>query len=220
MLRHTNGLKLDSITLVEQPRRNKLSSSRPVLSFLSRLFNNSILTHLFFHRICQSIFSKLHANGWLEEQNKEQLYCEKDQRFLADRYVEGTCPICGADGARGDQCEICSTTYDSLELVNPRCSTCSTTPIARFSSHFFLKLKDLQPQIDAWVDKASAGGIWSANGRAFTSGWLRGGLENRCMTRDLVWGVKLPESLGEKWEKKVMYVWVSFFFASSFSSPS
>ncbi|KAK4054360.1 methionine--tRNA ligase mes1 [Microbotryomycetes sp. JL221] len=131
--------------------------------------------------ICQDIFLKLYQNGWMEEHENQQLYCEKDQRFLADRYVEGTCPKCNYDGARGDQ--------------------------SRQTAHLHIKLADLQPKIEAFVRKASAEGDWSANGMAFTNGWLKGGLQSRGMTRDLEWGVALPSELGEKWAKKVMYVW-------------
>ncbi|GAA5958918.1 hypothetical protein JCM21900_005411 [Sporobolomyces salmonicolor] len=158
--------------------------------------------------ICQDIFLKLYNNGWLEEHENQQLYCEKDQRFLADRYVEGTCPKCHYDGARGDQCEHCSVTYESpMELVNPRCSACGSTPTARTTAHLHIKLAELQPKIEAFVQKSSSTGTWSSNGKAFTDGWLRGGLQSRGMTRDLEWGVRLPKELGEKWEKKVMYVW-------------
>ncbi|GAA6064598.1 hypothetical protein JCM10212_000509 [Sporobolomyces blumeae] len=158
--------------------------------------------------ICQDIFLKLYQNGWLEEHENQQLYCEKDKRFLADRYVEGTCPKCHYDGARGDQCEHCSVTYESpLELVNPRCSACGATPAARTTAHLHIKLADLQPKIEAFVERSSSTGTWSSNGKAFTDGWLKGGLQSRGMTRDLEWGVKLPKELGEKWENKVMYVW-------------
>ncbi|GAA5948717.1 hypothetical protein JCM3765_004983 [Sporobolomyces pararoseus] len=158
--------------------------------------------------ICQDIFLKLYQNGWLEEHENQQLYCEKDKRFLADRYVEGTCPKCKYDGARGDQCEHCSVTYESpLELVNPRCSACGATPAARTTAHLHIKLADLQPKIEEFVKRSSETGTWSSNGKAFTDGWLKGGLQSRGMTRDLEWGVKLPKELGEKWENKVMYVW-------------
>ncbi|GAA5989963.1 hypothetical protein JCM11641_002929 [Rhodosporidiobolus odoratus] len=158
--------------------------------------------------ICQDIFLKLYQNGWMEEHENQQLYCEKDKRFLADRYVEGTCPKCKYEGARGDQCEHCSETYESpLELLRPRCSACGSTPSARTTAHLHIKLADLQPQIEAFVQKSSSTGSWSSNGKAFTDGWLKGGLQSRGMTRDLEWGVRLPKELGEKWENKVMYVW-------------
>lgn len=124
-------------------------------------------------------------------------------------------------GARGDQCEYCSVTYESpLELVNPRCSACGARPDARTTAHLHLKLAELQPQIEAFVQRASSEGTWSANGKAFTDGWLRGGLQSRGMTRDLEWGVRLPKELGSKWENKVMYVWVSRSRSPSSLPPS
>ena len=125
----------------------------------------------------------------------------------------GLTPTCKKQGARGDQCEHCSVTYESpLELVNPRCSACGATPAARTTAHLHIKLADLQPKIEQFVRDSSERGTWSSNGKAFTDGWLKGGLQSRGMTRDLEWGVKLPKELGEKWENKVMYVWVSFIF--------
>ncbi|KAK4695635.1 methionyl-tRNA synthetase, partial [Phenoliferia sp. Uapishka_3] len=99
-------------------------------------------------------------------------------------------------------------TYESpLELLKPRCSACGSTPTERLTAHLHIKLKELQPQIESWVKETSEKGTWSSNGKAFTNGWLKGGLQSRGMTRDLKWGVKLPEELGEKWAEKVMYVW-------------
>lgn len=130
-----------------------------------------------------------------------------------------TC-IVRSQGARGDQCEVCSETYESpLELINPRCSACGATPTARTTAHLHIKLAELQPQIEEFVKRSSSTGTWSSNGKAFTDGWLRGGLQSRGMTRDLEWGVRLPKELGEKWEKKVMYVWVSRGLFSFVSTP-
>ncbi|KAI5478307.1 methionyl-tRNA synthetase [Pseudohyphozyma bogoriensis] len=158
--------------------------------------------------ICQHIFLKLYQNGWLEEKENEQLYCEKDKRFLADRYIRGTCPQCGYEKARGDQCENCSATYEStLELLKPSCSACGTTPTLRTTAHLHIKLADLEPKIKDFVAKASSEGVWSANCLNLTNGWIKMGLKSRGMTRDLEWGVKLPSELGEKWANKVMYVW-------------
>lgn len=96
-----------------------------------------------------------------------------------------------------------------MELVKPRCSACGSTPTVRLTAHLHIKLAELQPAIEKFVAKASSEGDWSSNGMAFTNGWLKGGLQSRGMTRDLEWGVKLPKELGDKWENKVMYVWVS-----------
>lgn len=114
-------------------------------------------------------------------------------------------------GARGDQCDTCCQTLDAIDLIDKKCKICSTSPISRLSKHLFIDLPTMQPSIEEWYNSRVAGGKgkgighWSANGRAFTEAWLRDGLKERCMTRDLKWGVPVPL---EGWEDKVMYVWV------------
>ncbi|MBW0498721.1 hypothetical protein O181_038436 [Austropuccinia psidii MF-1] len=154
--------------------------------------------------LCQDIFTALYDNGHLTEHEMEQVYCEKDARFLADRFVEGTCPKCHAGGARGDQCDTCCQTLDAIELIDKKCKICSSTPISKKSKHLFLNLPKLQNQIESWYQTAQEGHQWSANGKAFTEAWLRDGLKERCLTRDLKWGVPVPI---KGWEDKVMYVW-------------
>ncbi|WAQ86789.1 hypothetical protein PtA15_7A518 [Puccinia triticina] len=154
--------------------------------------------------ICQKIFTALYDNGHLTEHEIEQVYCEKDARFLADRFVEGTCPKCNSTGARGDQCDTCCQTLDAIELIDKKCKICSSTPISKKSKHLFIDLPKLQKQIEGWYNSAKDGHHWSANGKAFTEAWLRDGLRERCLTRDLKWGVPVPIT---GWEDKVMYVW-------------
>ncbi|EFP90098.2 hypothetical protein PGT21_032141 [Puccinia graminis f. sp. tritici] len=154
--------------------------------------------------ICQEIFTALYDNGHLTEHEIEQVYCEKDARFLADRFVEGTCPKCGSSGARGDQCDTCCQTLDAIELIDKKCKICSSTPISKKSKHLFIDLPKLQKQIESWYNSAKEGHHWSSNGKAFTEAWLRDGLRERCLTRDLKWGVPVPI---KGWEDKVMYVW-------------
>ncbi|KAI8459062.1 tRNA synthetases class I (M)-domain-containing protein [Phakopsora pachyrhizi] len=154
--------------------------------------------------ICQEIFEALYNNGHLNEHEMEQVYCEKDSRFLADRFVEGTCPKCGAGGARGDQCDTCCQTLDAIDLIDKKCKICASSPISKKSKHLFLDLPKLQPKIESWYMEAKKGKHWSSNGQAFTEAWLRDGLRERCLTRDLKWGVPVPM---EGWRNKVMYVW-------------
>ncbi|PWN45969.1 hypothetical protein IE81DRAFT_336127 [Ceraceosorus guamensis] len=154
--------------------------------------------------IAQDIFLKLHKNGYLEKRSMTQLYCEKDQRFLADRYVEGTCPKCGYDDARGDQCDGCGQLLDAVELIKPHCKLCSSAPIQKESSHLFLKIDDLQPATEKWAREAAEVGAWSANGRHITESWFKEGLRPFSLTRDLKWGVPVPV---EGMEGKVLYVW-------------
>lgn len=154
--------------------------------------------------IAQDIFTKLYNNNYLEEQTTEQLYCESHNAFLADRFVEGTCPKCSYEDARGDQCDKCGNLLNPFELINPRCKVDNATPVPRDSTHIYLKLNDLEPELKDWVLEASEKGAWSKNSRTITNSWLKQGLEPRCITRDLVWGTPVPL---EKFKNKVLYVW-------------
>ncbi|CEP64045.1 methionine--tRNA ligase MES1 LALA0_S10e00958g [Lachancea lanzarotensis] len=154
--------------------------------------------------IAQGIFNDLNKNGYLEEQTMKQLYCEVHKSFLADRFVEGTCPKCGYEDARGDQCDKCGALLDPFELIDPRCKLDGSKPIPRFSDHVFISLDKLESKIKAWVEKSSREGDWSKNSKTITNSWLREGLQPRCITRDLVWGTQVPL---EKYKDKVLYVW-------------
>lgn len=154
--------------------------------------------------IAQDIFLKLNDNEYLEEQTMKQLYCPVHKSFLADRYVEGECPKCHYEDARGDQCDKCGGLLDPFELINPRCKLDNATPEIRFSDHIFLSLDKLEGDIKKWVEKSSTEGNWSKNSRTITNSWLKDGLKPRCITRDLDWGTPVPL---EKYSDKVLYVW-------------
>ncbi|CDK29814.1 unnamed protein product [Kuraishia capsulata CBS 1993] len=154
--------------------------------------------------IAQHIFLKLHENGFLEEQVMHQLYCSKHKGFLADRYVEGECPRCHYDDARGDQCDKCGNLLNPFELINPHCKLDGETPIPKDSTHVFLSLDKLQPELTKWVDEACTKGRWSKNAKTITYSWLKEGLQPRAITRDLVWGTPVPL---KGFEDKVLYVW-------------
>ena len=165
--------------------------------------------------ITQNIFRRLHENDFLIERKSIQPYCEKHESFLADRFIEGTCPKCGYIDARGDQCDFCgSVDYEPLDLKNARCKIDpDTTPVARDTRHIHICLDKLQPEIEKWFKKASEEGAWSKNGQVITESWLKQGLRDRGITRDLKWGTPVPldvfKDLAEKdiYEKKVFYVW-------------
>lgn len=154
--------------------------------------------------IAQGIFTKLYENGFLEQQTMRQLYCPEHNGYLADRYVEGECPKCHYEDARGDQCDKCGSLLDSFELINPRCKLDNATPIPKNSEHIFLSLDKLQPELQEWVEKQSVEGYWTKNARTITNSWLKEGLRPRCITRDLVWGTPVPL---EGFSDKVLYVW-------------
>ncbi|KAK7463579.1 methionine--tRNA ligase mes1 [Stygiomarasmius scandens] len=166
--------------------------------------------------ICQEIYQNLGKHGYLESQNKEQTYCENCAKFLADRFVEGTCPHCGYDDARGDQCDGCSRTLDAIELIKPRCLIDkSHTVVTRTSTHMYLKLDVLQPKTEEWIKKSWKKGKWSPNSVINADGEIvdarmKGGLIPAPLTRDLTWGVPVPP-LGtpedEVMTGKVLYVW-------------
>eukprot|EP01116_Phalansterium_solitarium_P021852 TRINITY_DN6985_c0_g1_i2.p1 TRINITY_DN6985_c0_g1~~TRINITY_DN6985_c0_g1_i2.p1 ORF type:complete len:745 (+),score=126.72 TRINITY_DN6985_c0_g1_i2:114-2348(+) len=155
-------------------------------------------------KIAQDIFTHLYEAGFTEEQIVEQLYCDACQRFLADRFVNGICPICKFDDARGDQCDKCGNLINPVELVEPRCSTCKKTPNVRTSEHLFIDLPKISDRLGQWVDEASEKGQWSSNALQVTKAWLKEGLKPRCITRDLRWGTPVPL---EKYKNKVFYVW-------------
>ena len=154
--------------------------------------------------IVQDIFKRCDANGYITEKETEQLYCPKCDRFLADRFVEGTCPHCGSTDARGDQCDSCQTLLDPTELINPRCMVCGTTPVIRKTRHLYLDLPKILPILEKWIDDRSETGFWARNAVQVTKSWLRDGLQERCITRDLKWGIPVPKP---GYENKVFYVW-------------
>ncbi|KAK4717080.1 hypothetical protein R3W88_015418 [Solanum pinnatisectum] len=152
--------------------------------------------------ICQAIFKKLWENDSLSENTMQQLYCNTCKRFLADRLVEGNCPGCNYDSARGDQCAECGKLLNPIELIEPRCKVCRNTPCIRDTDHLFLELPLLKDQSEAYINNTSGG--WSQNAIHITDSWFKEGLNPRCITRDLKWGVPVPH---EKYKDKVFYVW-------------
>jgi methionyl-tRNA synthetase len=154
------------------------------------------------HReVVQEIFTSLLEKGYIYRANMQLAYCADCNRFLPDRYVEGTCPHCGDQRARGDQCEACGRTLDPQDLVQPRCLLSGTTPEFRESEHFFLKLSAFQEPLLEWVRGQDH---WRPNVLNFTRRFLEDGLKDRAISRDLTWGIDLPL---EGYEDKRIYVW-------------
>lgn len=154
------------------------------------------------YRVAQEIFLALHEKGYLYSEIQKQLYSETEDRYLPDRYVEGTCPHCGYDGARGDQCDNCGQMLDALELINPRSKTDGSTPVVRETEHFFLDLPAFTEQLLEYL--SDKGGYWRANVITFARNYIEGGLKGRPVTRDIEWGIPVPL---EGWETKRLYVW-------------
>ncbi|PLB34593.1 methionine--tRNA ligase MES1 [Aspergillus candidus] len=154
--------------------------------------------------ISQALFKRLYDNGYLTEKTAEQPFCEAHGSFLADRYVEGECPRCHYDDARGDQCDKCGHLLDPFDLIKPRCKLDGATPVRRETKHIHLLLDKLQPEIDKFFRESSEKGNWPKNSRVITESWLKEGLKDRGITRDLKWGVPVPLP---DFENKVLYVW-------------
>lgn len=140
------------------------------------------------------------------EQEMEQVYCNDCHRFLADRFIEGTCPLCGYEKAGGDQCDKCGNLLNATELKNPVCKAGGPSHRVenRMTKHLFLNLPILEQQLRDWVNDVSVKYDWSSNAINITNAWIDQGLKPRCITRDLKWGTPVPL---EGYEDKVFYVW-------------
>jgi methionyl-tRNA synthetase len=154
--------------------------------------------------IVQDIFKKVEKAGFITEHTIEQLYSEQSQMFLADRYVRGTCPHCGYIDARGDQCESCGKLLEPTELIDPKSFLDGTTPVIRQTTHLYINLPALKDRLEEWMKKASVKGRWARNAIQMTQSWIRDGLKERAITRDLKWGIPVPRP---GFESKVFYVW-------------
>ncbi|MFH1843277.1 MAG: methionine--tRNA ligase [bacterium] len=148
-----------------------------------------------------AFFTDLHAQGLLKQKTIEQFYSPSLQRFLADRYIEGTCPKCQSEAARGDQCEACGTSLNPTDLVDPYCVIDRSPLELRPTTHWFLPLGDWQERLETWI---KARPDWKENVLQYCRSWFKDGLEDRAVTRDLHWGVPVP--LPEH-DGKVLYVW-------------
>ena len=152
-------------------------------------------------KVVQDIFRTLADKGLAVRKTTPLLYSEADRRFLPDRYVEGTCPFCDYEKARGDQCDTCGRPMDPLELKDPRSRLSGATPEVRESEHYFLRLSALQDSLLEWVQRQTH---WRPNVLNFTQGYIKEGLHDRPITRDIDWGVPVPV---EDYGHKRVYVW-------------
>jgi methionyl-tRNA synthetase len=148
------------------------------------------------------IFQKLDKNGFISQNTLQQTFCEKCDKFLSDRFVEGECPYCGYKEARGDQCENCGKLLNAVELKNSKCKICNNKPIIKDTTHLFINLPKIEPELKKWISSVES--RWSDNAKTMTKAWLKEGLKERCITRDLKWGIKVPK---EGYENKVFYSW-------------
>ena len=149
-----------------------------------------------------AFFRKLYDEGKFVEQTTEQFYDEEAKSFLADRYIKGTCPKCSAEGAYGDQCEVCGSTLSPEELINPYSTLSGATPVKRETKHWYLPLDQYEQMLREWILEGHK--EWKSNVYGQCKSWLDGGLLPRAVSRDLDWGIPVPV---EGAEGKVLYVW-------------
>jgi len=165
------------------------------------------------HQTSQDFFRKLYANGEFTKETNEQYYDEEANQFLADRYIKGTCPKCENPDAYGDQCEKCGSTLSPTELINPSSTISGTKPVLKSTSHWFLSLDKHTEWLQDWIEKGTYDGVvlhdpkeWKKHVLGQCKSWL-GDLKPRAMTRDLDWGVDVPQEI-EGAEGKKLYVWL------------
>jgi methionyl-tRNA synthetase len=154
------------------------------------------------HALTRHLFRRLEANGCIEERVLQQFWSHADRRFLPDRYIVGTCPHCGDEAARGDQCDSCGRLLDPVELIAPRSALSGSTALeTRETRHLFLLQSKFADRLRCWLDGKTD---WDPLVLSLAHGLLDQGLRDRCITRDLAWGVPVPK---RGWEGKVFYVW-------------
>ena len=155
------------------------------------------------HETAQEFFTALNSNGDLEQKETEQFYDEEAQSFLADRYIVGTCPVCGNNNAFGDQCEVCGSSLSPEMLINPRSTLSGNAPVKKLTTHWYLPLNKHEAFLREWILQQHKDD-WKANVLGQCKSWLDAGLQPRAVTRDLDWGVKVPLPNAQG---KVLYVW-------------
>ncbi len=156
------------------------------------------------HETGKEFFMEFYNRGLLNEKKSMQFYDEHAKMFLPDRYVEGTCPNCGYEEARSDECENCGALYEPNELKNPKSKITGNTPVLKETSHWYFPLGKYQPALEKYIAKMDEKYGWKENVLQYCRGWFKDGLQDRAVTRDLDWGIKVPLNSAEG---KVIYVW-------------
>lgn len=184
--------------LVSQSRKNLVKTYQD----LNFLYENFTSTSTEIHKeTVQSIFLVLKKHGYLIKKKSKQYWDPKVKRFLPDRYVRGTCPYCKNSNARGDECPECGKFLAPEELLEPRSTLSDATPILKETEHYYLDLPQFSKKLMSWLSTKKDWRKWVLE---FSKGWIRNGLEPRPITRDMSWGIPVPE---KGWEDKVIYVW-------------
>src|SRR5690606_14035402 len=156
------------------------------------------------HATSQDFFRRLERDGAFVRKTERQLFDPEAGLFLADRFVRGTCPVCGYPDAYGDQCENCGSSLSPRDLIEPRSVLSGAEPVERETTHWYLPLGELQPRLEAWIAEKDD---WKPTVLGQVRSWFNDGLTDRAMTRDLPWGVPVPPEVEGAAEGKVLYVW-------------
>lgn len=183
---------VDKLSAVHKAIYDKLDISYDIYSGTSTPIHKEVT---------YDFFNELKKNGLIEQRSAMMPYCEKDNVFLADRFIEGTCPVCGYEHAYGDQCDKCGSCYESDKLIAPKCKFCGETPKLKETKHFYYCLDKVEGELKAWIE--SKKDIFRPHVYAEAMRWIKEGLKPRCITRDIPWGI--PIKVGD--DEKVFYVW-------------
>ena len=166
-------------------------------------FDNYTCTESSVHKaFVQKTLLEIQQQGYIFEQEAQMLYCEHDQRFLPDRFVEGKCPHCGVDKARGDQCDLCGKLLEPTSLIEPYCILCKNKPVIRTTKHWYIDLSKLADPLSEYIKGNQQ---LPANVKSFSLNWIKEGLKPRAVTRDVNWGIPAPFKGAEG---KTIYVWI------------
>jgi methionyl-tRNA synthetase len=203
---HGTPTEVEAIRLGISPRQLTDRNHAQIVELFRKWglsFDNYTRTENPVHKeFVQQHLLKIYEKGYIFTQETEMLYCKNCNRFLPDRYVEGRCPYCGYEGARGDQCEACGRLLETTLLIDPYCAICRRSPVRRKTTHWYLDLPKLAREISTFVnDNAQL----PDNARNFSLNMLKEGLRPRAVTRDVTWGIQAPFPGAEN---KRVYVWV------------
>lgn len=203
---HGAPIEVEALKQGISPRRLTNKNHRLIRRLLKAYnirFDNYTRTESPVHKkFVRQFYKKVEKNGYVYNQTLILPYCEQDKRFLPDRFVEGECPFCHSQNARGDQCDNCGRILEPTDLIKPRCVIDGATPVLRPSKHWFFDLPKLAPGLQKYIE---GNANLPENARNFSLSWLKEGLKPRSLTRDILWGIPAPFKGAEK---KTIYVWM------------
>jgi methionyl-tRNA synthetase len=203
---HGTPIEVEAIRSQISPKQLTDKYHHSILSLLKRYhidLDNYTRTENQIHiDFVQKFYKKVQENGFIFSKEVELPYCKECDRYLPDRFIEGTCPNCGSDKARGDQCEECGRILDPTEIDNPRCVFCKSSPIIKKTTHWFFDLPKLSKDVESFLNSNKQ---LPNNAKNFSYKWLEEGLQPRAVTRDNKWGIPSPFLASEK---KTIYVWL------------